>query len=96
MSEEKPVSKRNRINLEKVQEFFDTQKISIECPICKNDKWSVPYAQSIGGNTIPWGSGDGNMFMTGIPVLVMVCSKCKFVRQHSLVDNDIPGAVEEF
>ena len=89
-------AKRRRINLPKVMEFFANNEIPTDCPVCHTDSWQVPYAKSIGGNAIPWGTGDGNMFMTGIPVLVMICAKCKFVRMHSLVDGDIPGAIEEF
>lgn len=88
--------KRTRLNLEVIEKFFEDNEISMECPICKTSSWGIPNSQSIGGNAIPWGPGDGNMFMTGLPVLVMVCAKCKFVRQHSLLKNGIPGAVEEF
>lgn len=96
MSEEATQVTRRRINIEKIQDFFDSNGISVECPICKTDEWQIPFAKSIGGNAIPWGTGAGDMFMTGLPVLVMVCTKCKFVRQHSLLDDAIPGAIEEF
>lgn len=88
--------KRTRINLVAVEKYFQDNEISMECPICKTSSWGIPNAQSIGGNAIPWGTGDGNMFMTGLPVLIMICAKCKFVRQHSLLENSIPGAIEEF
>jgi hypothetical protein len=96
MSDEKAAKKRNRINVEKIQNFFDENGISMECPICKTDEWNIPNGKSVGGNALPWGTGTGDMFMTGLPVLVMICTKCKFVRQHSLLEDDIPGAIEEF
>lgn len=96
MSDNVIQGKRRRINLEKVEQFFTSNAIPVGCPICGNESWHVPNAQSAGGNAIPWGTGNGDMFMTGLPVLVMICSKCKFVRQHSLVDDAIPGAIEEF
>lgn len=96
MSEETVQGKRHRINIEKVQDFFDTHGISVECLVCKTDEWRIPHAHSTGGNALPWGTGAGEMYMTGLPVLVMICKKCKFVRQHSLLDDDLPGAVEVF
>jgi len=96
MSEEPVEVKGQRINLDKVLEFFDSNGISMECPICQTDTWNIPNAKSVGGNALPWGTGKGNMFNTGLPILVMVCTKCKFVRQHSLLDDAIPGAVEDF
>jgi hypothetical protein len=88
--------KRRRINIEKVLEFFGTNEIPVTCPVCETDAWEIPNAQSIGGNALPWGTGTGDMYMTGLPVLVMICTKCKFVRQHSLLNDAIPGAIEEF
>lgn len=90
------IRKKRRINLEKVEEFFTSIGASAECPICSNPVWQAPNSESIGGNAVPWGTGSGDMFATGLPVLVMICTKCKFVRQHSLLNDDIPGALEEF
>lgn len=95
MSEEAQV-KRRRLNVDNVLEFFSANDVSLECPICKTEEWEIPNAQSAGGNALPWGTGAGDMFMTGLPVLVMICSKCKFVRQHSLLNDAIPGALEEY
>lgn len=95
MSEEQP-NKRHRINLDKVEEFFLGLGIPSTCPFCNGTVWEVPNAASIGGNALPWGTGTGDMFMTGLPILVLVCEKCKFVRQHSLFNDSIPGALEEF
>lgn len=91
---EQPI--RRRINIGKVQEFFDSREISMECPICKTSQWNIPNAHSAGGNALPWGTGAGDMFMTGLPLLVMICKKCNFIRQHSLLEDSIPGAIEEY
>lgn len=93
---EQAEQKKKRVNLAKVTEFFEAAGIPTECPICHTDNWNIPFAKTFGGNAIPWGSGDGGMFMMGLPVLVMVCAKCKFIRQHSLVEGDIPGALEDY
>lgn len=90
------VPAKQRINLQNVEAFFTSIGAPTECPICSNSIWEVPNSESIGGNALPWGTGSGDMFSTGLPVLVMICTKCKFVRQHSLLNGAIPGALEDF
>lgn len=95
MSLEADKPKRKKINLEKLAEFFEKVEISGECPFCKEHSWSIPLSASIGGSVIPWGPGDGNMFMTGIPVVAMTCKKCFFVRQHSIAQHHLGQILDD-
>ena len=87
--------KRQRISVSKLGEFYGRKGISLECPICKTTSWGVPMANSIGGNAIPWGTGDGHLFPSGLPVVVMVCKNCFFVKMHSVDQDHLSSILED-
>lgn len=55
----------------------------------------MPVADTITVNAIPWGRADGSMFMTGLAVLVMICTSCAFVRMTGLHSQEIIEALME-
>ncbi|WP_370601153.1 hypothetical protein [Pseudomonas nitroreducens] len=75
------------INLDKLGEFFSASGTRPECPFCGCDDWIVPNAKITPGGVIPWGKGNGDTYANGVPVIVMFCKKCRFVRQHALLDG---------
>jgi hypothetical protein len=82
----KPIEHKQRfkIDLAKLSSWMDQHSISSKCPFCESTSWTVPQNDSIVGNAFPWGDGWGDMFMTGMPVISMVCNKCYFVRTMAL------------
>lgn len=79
-----PTEKSIRISLAKLTVWINENKISNKCPFCETSEWTVPQNDTILGCALPWGDGKGDMFMTGMPVIVLVCNKCFFVRPMAL------------
>ena len=81
------IPKNIHINVEKLERFLGEMGVSSVCPSCGNDKWIVPNASVVAGGVIPWGTGTGDPYMMGLPVVILFCSKCKLVRTHALLDG---------
>jgi hypothetical protein len=64
-------------------EFFKSVGAATNCPVCGSDKWKVPGNAEVLAHAIPWATAAGDMYMNGVPVFTMVCSRCYFVRMHA-------------
>jgi len=81
------------VDWEGLASFLKSKGAKNECPLCESTSWSIPTPTSgnIVGLTIPWGNGEGEMYMQGLPVLPLFCNQCYFVKQLALV-----GDLKEF
>lgn len=81
MSVENP---KPRINIEKFAEWIRENTKTSACPFCSGTRWEAINGAHYVGCAMPFGDGEGEMFMSGIPVLPLVCAGCKFVRNIAL------------
>lgn len=88
-------TKKLTINVQLMIQFFEQKGASAKCPVCRHENWEVPLLNGGGGSAIPWGTGDGNMFMSGMAIVTMVCTNCFYVRQHSLGKRHLGFILEE-
>ncbi len=79
----------------KVDEFLKRHTKTAKCPFCECENWTIPVADRITVNAIPWGRATGDMYMTGLAVLVMICTNCAFVRMTGLHTKEILDALAE-
>ncbi|MGL6090608.1 MAG: hypothetical protein ACRC07_11255 [Pseudomonas paracarnis] len=75
------------INLEKLENYLSEKGVTNTCQSCGNDKWIVPNSSMVAGGVLPWGTGTGDVYPMGLPVVIMFCSNCKLVKSHALVDG---------
>lgn len=86
MSKDMEMKKRG-INVEKLGDFFSQVGARPDCPCCGSEDWIIPNASITPGGVILWGKGNGDSYANGVPVIIMFCKKCRFVRQHALLDG---------
>ncbi len=74
-----------RINIQRVAQWLGEKGAASECPFCKNIRWEAVNGSAYVGNAIPFSpDGKGDMFISGYPVLLLMCSRCNFVRHLAL------------
>lgn len=84
-------NRKPRINIKKLGDWIDANTATAECPFCKESGWSAANGADFVGCAIPFGDGKGDMYMSGFPVLPLICRKCNFVRNIALT----PGLLEK-
>lgn len=77
-----------KADLARLDAFLKENTTTARCPFCESEDWTMPVAENVTINAIPWGKIDGNLYIAGLPVLTMVCKKCFFVRMMSLHDPE--------
>lgn len=95
MSIQSQPPKARRVNLAKFDDWLKKNTSSCKCPFCQGEDWILPNSDTLVGCAIPWGNGTGDMYMTGMPVLPLVCKKCLFVRPISLTRELQAEVLEE-
>lgn len=93
ISEEKP--KKLRIRPEALSRFFESVGASSACPICKREQWKIPGDGGTIAHAFPWATPDGELYMNGVPVIMMVCGNCSFVRPHAFMRDQLRQIMEE-
>lgn len=80
----------NTFSFVEMGKFFEEQKASVKCPICQNEDWHVLVREvppdQVEAVPILLG-GVAGMAIGGnitIPLLVLTCARCAFVRTHNL------------
>lgn len=67
-----------------LQEFFQKVGARGDCPVCSRNEWEVPPRNS---SAIQLGQPkDGGLVIGGgpaVPISVVICTNCGFVRQHA-------------
>lgn len=87
---------RPRIDIGRVAEWLTERGASSECPFCRNTRWEAVNGSGHIGNAFPYGSdGKGDMYFGGYPVLLLMCSRCNFVRPVALTPELQALVVEE-
>lgn len=74
-----------RASRDEVVQFFRERKTRDECPICGTADWILPDEEERYSSYLPLGDDDGKIRIGGphIPIVVVVCSNCGFLRQHA-------------
>jgi hypothetical protein len=63
--------------------WFEENQAKDRCPICDNDTWNpVSSEPDMTGGAIPVLRPSGEMFNAHFRVIVLICSRCYFVRSH--------------
>lgn len=94
-------NKRPKINIAKMAEWLG-KKGGSQCPFCKHEQWEAVNGSTFVGSAIPFGDGEGDLYMAGLPVLLLICKNCYFVRPVSLkkdllelvIDKDDAASIE--
>ncbi|MGA4640571.1 MULTISPECIES: hypothetical protein [Stutzerimonas stutzeri subgroup] len=76
-------NQRHRINIARMAEWLGKRGVN-QCPFCKKEQWEAVNGSTFVGSAIPFGDGEGDMYMAGLPVLLLTCMNCYFVRPISL------------
>ena len=84
-----------RINIEKFAQWLKEKTKTSECPFCKGNHWEAINGSHYVGCAIPFGDGRGDMYMSGYPVLPLVCAQCKFVRNVALTEELLELTLED-
>ncbi|WP_430293011.1 hypothetical protein [Pseudomonas sp. B1-22] len=79
---EKP--KVPKLDLKKFQAALNEKSVRDTCPMCGTNKWTYPGAPKIVGLSLPHGDIDGELYMSGMPVIHLMCQNCGFMRLHAL------------
>lgn len=83
-----------RINAKKLEAWLNAHCKSNECPFCKEADWTVVSAHNFVGCALPFGDGKGDMYMTGIPIVPLLCKKCYFIRNIALIPSLLNEVLE--
>lgn len=77
------------VDWEALSSHLESKGAKGECPVCGGTSWDAPapIRGGILGLSIPWGNGDGGIYMQGLAVLPLICSQCYFVKQLALTDE---------
>lgn len=84
-----------RIDIKKFALWMSEVTNNSKCPFCQNEYWSAINGASFVGCALPFGDGKGDMYMTGTPVLPLVCKTCNFVRNVALTPELLERVLEE-
>ncbi|MCY1379283.1 hypothetical protein D9M69_669880 [compost metagenome] len=81
MTVETETPKEYRVDLEKLQNFFDEKNANKGCPMCGENNWTVRTGGGkIIGVTLPFSDGGSDLYMHGLPKLALSCKNCGFMR----------------
>lgn len=92
MSDEK--AEQVTLTPEDISKFFSKVGANKPCPFCGSEAWRVPGGGEILSNAMPWANAEGEMYMNGIPLFMMVCARCNFVRSHAFSPSYVKSVVD--
>lgn len=88
-------NRKPKINIQKLGAWLSERTVTEECPFCKTSGWTAINGSDFLGCAMPYGNGEGDMYMTGVPMLALICRKCHFVRNIALSPSLLKAVLEE-
>ncbi len=90
--------KKEVLNIPKLNAWMSEISASATCPFCKTDAWEIAIPEGVCSSALAWCNARGELFMSGLPVIPLICKKCRFVRPiaiHESVREAIFDEVDE-
>lgn len=84
-----------RISIVKLSNWLNTHTKTSECPFCSCNKWEAINGPNYVGCAMPYGDGEGEMYLEGLPILPLVCAECRFVRSIALTKELLEQVLED-
>lgn len=98
MAVETTTPKKEVLNIPKLNAWLAEVGASSTCPFCQSVNWEVAVPEDAFSASLPWCNPRGELFMSGLPVIPLICTKCRFVRPvavHESVRKSVFDEVDE-
>lgn len=67
-----------------IQAYLEASGANPNCPSCGSNSWSIVSPRAAGSLELPLRDHKTLNYDGGLPVAVLACDRCSFIRMHSL------------